>query len=664
MTNFLKKEVDGKLAVAVAAFFVAVCGIFLVCEDLAQNLSLHFPQIPLSQAPLSSEKVEDIKTFSSEQEFKDYLVEGALDSSYGFSLGAVRSVSDMSVPMLEQTGELRKGAGEAVIGRVSDTNVQVAGIDEPDIVKTDGKEIYFSQAKSYYGWGMREMIALPHPSVKGETKIIKAFPPSDLDIDSSIAQTGNLLLDGNNLIIFSGQDIYGYDVSDSKSPEKKWDIELEDNSHLVSARLYKNKIYLVTKDRINIYHPCPIRPLTVNGAELEIKCVDIYHPVSPVPIDVVFTATILNPKSGKVEKKISFVGSSGSSIVYMSENSIYATYSYYESMIKFFADFLKEEARDIFPSYVIAKLDKLEEYDISQQAKLIEFQIILEKYMASLDRDERLRIENEMENRMNDYYKKHKRELEKTGIIKIGLEGFKVKAAGKVPGRLLNQFALDEYKGNLRVAITIGDSWFMGRGESANDVYVLDKNLKIQGAVKDMGLTERIYSVRFIQDKGYVVTYRQIDPFYVLDLSDPKNPELKGELKIPGYSAYLHPLSKDKILGIGKEGSKIKISLFDVEFAEKPIERDKYLLNEYWSDILNTHHAFLLDKKHNIFFLPGSKGGYIFSYENDKLQLKKAISQISARRAIYINDYLYIIGENKITVLNEIDWEKVQELDL
>ena len=663
MINFLKKQINKSFAITILLVFglLILVGVvsnykalIKVSSSVPNFLRTYIPSLPsLPSLPSFPSEVKDIKKFSSEQEFKDYLEEGESQMGYGYlGVGA----------RLEQTDAMGKGGETApTSGRVSDTNVQVQGIDEPDIVKTDGKEIYFSSRGNYYSRGFGEMMPMP---IKSGIKVIKAFPPADLAVDSSIDKTGNLLLQDNNLIVFSGQDIYGYDVSDSKAPEKKWDIKLSDNNYLVSVRLYKDKIYLITKNRIDIYHPCPIRPLTVDGISLEIKCADIYHPIYPVSVDVTFTAMVLNPESGKVEENISFVGSSGSSIVYMSENAIYSTYSYQESMIKFFAGFLKETAQDLFPGHIIAKIEKLEEYDISEQTKIMEFSIILEKHMASLDKDERLRIENEMENRMSDYYKEHKRDLEKTGIIKIGLNDFKVEASGKVPGRLLNQFALDEYKGNLRVAITIGDNWFFGGGESANDVYVLDKDLKIQGAVKDLGLTERIYSVRFIQDKGYVVTYRQIDPFYVLDLSDPKNPEKKGELKIPGYSAYLHPLSKDKILGIGKEGSKVKISLFDVQSPENPIESDKYILDEYWSDILNTHHAFLLDKKHNIFFLPGSKGGYIFSFENDKLKLVKAISQISARRAIYINDYLYIICDNKITVLNELDWEKVQELEL
>jgi len=308
----------------------------------------------------------------------------------------------------------------------------------------------------------------------------------------------------------------------------------------------------------------------------------------------------------------------------------------------------------------------LESYEISDQAKYTEFTILMERYYNSLSDDERLRVENEMENRISDYFKLHKRELGKTGIIKIELEKFGISATGDIPGRPLNQFSLDEYQENLRVATTVGEGFwgFGGQRESANDVYVLDKNLKILGSVKDLGLTERIYSVRFIEDKGYLVTFRQIDPFFVLDLSDPEKPELKSQLKIPGYSSYLHPITKDKILGIGKEGSNVKISLFDVSNPENPTEISKYNLDEYWSDILNTHHAFLLDSKHQIFFLPGSRGGYIFSYKENKLELKRAVSDISAKRAIYINDYLYIIGENKIVVLNELNWEKVNELEL
>lgn len=350
----------------------------------------------------------------------------------------------------------------------------------------------------------------------------------------------------------------------------------------------------------------------------------------------------------------------------MSENSLYVSYYYFGDILKFFSDFLNEKCQDLFPEWVREKVKKLKDYDISLQSKLNELNLILEKYKATLKEDEKRRIENEVRNRITDFGKERKRDLEKTGIIKIELESFEIKAHGEIPGRILNQFSLDEYQSYLRIATTIGErSWFFGwwQIESANDVYVLDKDLKIVGSVKDLGLTERIYSARFIEDKGYLVTFRETDPFYVLDLSNPEKPELKGELKIPGYSSYLHPITKDKILGIGKENWQVKISLFDVSDPKNPKELDKYILDESWSDILKTHHAFLQDKKHEIFFLPGGREGYVFSYKNSKLELKRVISDIFAKRAVYINDYLYIVGENKIVVLNELNWQKINELE-
>jgi uncharacterized secreted protein with C-terminal beta-propeller domain len=672
MTNFTQKQLDKKFAIAiiVGVFFIALLSTLIFGDFVEYGLPISFPKIHFPKIsfpdiikPEPASEIKDIKKFASEEEFKDYLAKGAAESEYsGLTMDGGLKNAMPQVSLMEGIG----GGGEAP-ERVSETTVQVPGIDEPDIVKTDGKEIYFSRSSFWRFWEgpiIQERSISPEPQVK--TSIIKAFPPADLAIDADVDKSGDLLLSKNILVIFSNDKIYGYDVINPKSPEKKWEIKLENNNFIVAGRLYKEKIYLVTRQNINETRPCPIKPLTLGDTAIEIKCVDIYHPVTPLPVDVTFLALILDPNTGKIEKNISFVGSSNSSVVYMSENAVFITYSFNESIIKFYFNFLKEKAKDLVPSWLIEKMEKLETYDISQSAKMTEFQILWMKYLNSLDRDETLRIENELTNRMSDYYKSHKRELEKTGIVKIGLDGFEIKASGKVPGIPLNQFALDEYRNYLRIATTVGQRFGffsgMGNGESSNDVYVLDNNLNVQGKVQDLGLTERIYSVRFIEDKGYLVTFRQVDPFYVLDLSNPEKPELKGELKIPGYSSYLHPIGKDKILGVGQENWQVKISLFDVSSAENPRESDKYILNEGWSDISNTHHAFLLDKKHEIFFLPAGQAGYVFSYKNDKLSLVRAVSDISARRAIYLDDYLYIIGDDKITVLNEINWEKVEEL--
>jgi len=673
----MDKEINKKLAIGLIVFFsilvfipVAVKYNLLNYEELIQN----FPKISLPKIPKSpfASKVEGIAKFSSEEEFKEYLQNASSETQYwGGGMGggniAFEAVEKLSTPA--PYVPVTDG-GTVAPDRVSETNVQVAGIDEPDIVKTDGNEIYLSPEYNYWIMPLRSegLIMPPYPS-QAKTNVIKAFPVDDLAVDSKIDKSGNLLLSGKILMIFSGDKIYGYDVSNPESPSQKWEISIENQNYLVGARLYNGKLYLVTRNQINEVNPCPIKPLTAAGVSLTIECVDIYHPILPVPIDSTFTTMAVDPNSGKVGNKTSFIGSSASSVVYVSENAIYVTYSYFESTIKFFSDFLNAKAKDIFPSWFVEKINKLEGYDISQSAKLTEFQVLYQQYLNSLSSDDRLRMENEVTNRMSDYLKEHQRDLEKTGIVKIALSDLTIKANGNVAGSPLNQFSLDEYKGNLRIATTVGQNWWglpisISGAESVSDVYVLDGNLSILGSVKDLGKTERIYSVRFIEDKGYVVTFKQTDPFYVIDLSNPKNPQLKGELKIPGYSGYLHPITKDKILGIGKEGSQIKISLFDVSSPANPREIDKYILNEYWSDILNTHHAFLLDKKDEIFFLPGSQGGYIFSYKNDSLSLVKTVSEISAKRAIYINDYLYVIGDNGIVVLNELNWERAKELEL
>jgi len=628
--------------------------------------------------PSFTQKVSaKVVPFSSQEDFKLYLKNSEL--AYGgaeFALGPTQR----AIPIEEGVPTLRaeKTApstfpSQKLPERVSQTTVQVLSIDEPDIVKTNGKEIFFSQKRGYYYPVFREREILPpKPSFlrEGLTRIIKAFPPADLKLESSIKKGGNLLLQGDILMIFTPDKVYGYDVSQPDDPIKKWTIEFNKSTSLVDARLYKKRLYLITKQKIYAPQPCPIRPLKIENKTLVIRCPQIYHPVTPLPVDITFTILEIDPLTGKKINSLAFVGSSGKSVVYMSENAIYITYSYVGDFVDFFYKFLKSELHDIVPQWVLEKIKKLKDYDISQQAKYIETGILFEKMLNSLSGDERLKLENELSNRAKEYLAEHQRELQKTGIVKISLQKFQIKGVGEVPGVPLNQFSLDEYQNFLRVAVTVGGrvlGGFLGFGtltESVNDIYVLDHKMKMVGALKNIGVRERIYAVRFIGEKGYLVTFRRTDPFFVLDLSDPKNPLLKGELKIPGYSSFLHPIERNRILGIGKEGSQVKISLFDVEDPEHPKEIEKYILKEYWSDILNTHHAFLLDKKHKVFFLPGSRGGYIFSFRNDRLKMIKAISNLRAKRAVYIDDYLYVIGEEKIVVLNEIDWQRVNELDL
>lgn len=626
-------------------------------------------------------KNSELKKFSSAEEFEEYIkLSDNSANYYGGSWGVARDMVSAPELMMDDVmlkAEESAGTGGTNDARVSGTNVQVVGIDEPDIVKTDGEQIYFSDTEYYY-YGAVETrpflevddfgeAILPPDYYQVNTSIINALPADDISLQSELDLAGNLLLSDDNLLVFAGQNIFAYDVSDTSKPTKTWDFKIGDNTSLLDSRLYNDKVYLITRTYINRYRPCPIEPFVFSDSSLKIACSDIYHPLSPIDVDSTYTVSIINPASGDIERTISFVANYSSSVVYMSENALYLSYGQNADMFDFMYDFVTTEMRDVLPSDIITRLNRLSTYDISKQSKVSELYTILEEWVAALDDDTMLQMETEMQNRMTKYYEKNKRALSTTGLVKIDTKNLEIKANGNVPGYILNQFSIDEYDGYLRVATTIGNRFGWGFGSDvtqANDVYVLDKNLNIASSILDLGLEERIYSARFIGDKGYLVTFRQIDPFYVLDLSNPKDAKMVGELKIPGYSSYLHPISDDRILGIGMEDGQVKLSYFDVSDPANPQEIDKYSLDEYGSDALYNHHAFLMDSKHQVFFLPSYKGGYIFSYANDSLELTRAVSVPNVQRALYIGDHMYILAQNYVAVLNEQDWEKVSELDL
>jgi Beta propeller domain len=188
-------------------------------------------------------------------------------------------------------------------------------------------------------------------------------------------------------------------------------------------------------------------------------------------------------------------------------------------------------------------------------------------------------------------------------------------ASGEVEGRLLNQFAMSEYNGDLRVATTT-DNWGDFGDQSQSTVYVLRPNgtdLEQISSISGLGKGEQIQAVRFIDDVGYVVTFRQVDPLYVIDLSDPANPVLDGELKIPGYSAYLHPVGDGLLLGVGQDATDegrttgTQLSLFDVSDPSNP-QRISTLPIGGQSEVEWDHKAFLFWEPDGTIVLPVSPG--------------------------------------------------------
>ena len=187
-------------------------------------------------------------------------------------------------------------------------------------------------------------------------------------------------------------------------------------------------------------------------------------------------------------------------------------------------------------------------------------------------------------------------------------------ASGEVEGYLLNQFAMSEHNGDLRVASTLDGDGFGERSESIVTVLRPDgTELETVSTIGGLGKGEQIHAVRFMGDTGYVVTFRQIDPLYVLDLSDPENPVLDGELKIPGYSAYLHPVGEGLLLGVGQDATDqgaalgTQLSLFDVSDPTDP-ERIDTLMIGGWSDVEWDHKAFLYWQPDGTIVLPVSPG--------------------------------------------------------
>lgn len=204
-----------------------------------------------------------------------------------------------------------------------------------------------------------------------------------------------------------------------------------------------------------------------------------------------------------------------------------------------------------------------------------------------------------------------------TRVFKFALEGGTIGyvARGEVPGTILNQFSMDEFRDNFRIATTTGDMWRDDEFTSKNNVYILNGDLEIIGRLEGIAPTERIYAMRFMGEKGYMVTFRQVDPFFVLDLKDPEKPEMLGYLKIPGYSDYLHPYDEDHILGFGKEVEEegefaldagFKMALFDVSDVEAPVEKFKLEVGHRGTDseLLRDHRALLFSREKDIIAFP------------------------------------------------------------
>ncbi len=641
--------------------------------------------------------------FSSYAELENYLQEKANRSRRGFGEGYGGMVSD-SANTAAQTASAEMKSGSQSASDYSQTNVQVKGVDEPDFVKNDGKYIY---------------------TISGnKLAIVDAYPAEQMHNVSEINITGgaqNIFVNGDKLIIFmqSQQSYYSdsliggaaaiggvaavaesiiapcsgygcggysqsktnvlvYDISDKKKPAPEGNYSF--NGNYMDARMIGDTIYLVSQQYLYNYGiPRPM--YSIDGTEKAVDIDDIYYS-DEYDENFVFTyVNAIDLEEEKAEVKAYLLGASGT--IYVSENNIYLTSQKWIDYDKQAELLIKEGIIPLMPQSYKEKINEVLESNTYIYQKQSVIMKVVAVYSKSLGKtDEGSDFNKKLAESIEKARIKISKEYEKTIIHKIEIDGLNVKyeSSGEVPGHLLNQFSLDEYKGNLRAAVTTG-SW----GDSTlNHLYVLNKDLEIIGSVEDLAKGERIYSSRFISDRVYMVTFRQVDPLYVIDLSKPEKPEILGYLKVTGYSSYLHPYDQDTIIGIGMDANEegrvsgVKIALFDVSDVSNPVEKAKYAIKSdgQWtwssSEALYEHKAFLFNKEKNLLSVPiqysysnGNRykqwnGAYVFNIDEDSIELKGKITHVEEYKPTYGPAKDELAGAERKDQYSNI-WEKIGE---
>jgi len=596
----------------------------------------------------------DVNKFKNEAELVSFIKKNTV-SSGGFRESFADAVTGIAgvQKSIESAAPSSSSSSSGGASDYSETNIQVKGVDEADIVKNDGRYIY---------------------TVTGnKVVIVDAYPAEDMGILSEIyIDRGNLreiFVNGDKLIIFSDvsrhliyyederclstincninqneqlTNIDVYDISDRENPELEHEYRM--SGDYFSSRMIGDYVYVIANQYVydNIVYPV----IYEDGYEKVIEAEDIsYSDIRDYNFR--FTNILgIDIDNGKINSETTLTGYTSN--IYVSQENIYLTqYKYGE-------------------------------------------------WYATMEDNQ-----------------------EKTLVNKISIDKLDIeyKASGEVPGNILNQFSMDENDDYFRIATTsrsnqnlptptMGIARAPSVSNTQNNVYVLDKNLEIVGELEGLALGESIYSVRFMGEKAYIVTFKKVDPLFVLDLSNPENPKVLGKLKIPGYSDYLHPYDENHIIGIGKDAEEaeygdfawyqgVKIAIFDVTDPENPVEMHKVIIGDRGtqSEALNDHKAFLFDREKELLVIPiqlyeiqGEKtsgntygqyafqGAYVYNINlDDGFDLKGKITHVTdeeelkagyyydyntqVRRSLYMDDTLYTISNKRIKAndLNDLD---------
>lgn len=524
----------------------------------------------------------------------------------------------------------------------SKTNVQVEGVDEADIVKTDGNFIYYLTNSA--------LTITDVNSVKLVSKVEfdnKEFEPQEIFLkDNKIVIIGitNRETEEKNIanteLYYPTNETYTvakiYNIDDRENPKLERTVEIE--GYYLSSRMIGDNVYLISNKYIYAYLCKDYKQSQLDEEEFKPQYIDTAtgEEIKSIGFDCIYyipefedtnylNIAAFNITNNEPANITSYLG--GGSQVYSSATNLYITRTKYN-------------------------------YDDGSEINTEIYKFNLKDATCTFSK------------------------------------------TGKVPGSVLNQFSMDEKDGYFRIATTDSTSW--SSESNTNNLYVLNENLEIVGKVEGLAPGERIYSVRFMGNRAYMVTFVQTDPLFVIDLSDPTNPTVLGELKIPGYSKYLHPYDETHLIGFG-ENTKVvnygygdqvvtdgmKIALFDVTDPNNPTEMYSVNIGEEgtYSELLNNHKALLFSKEKNIIAFPISitgedyevtfqgaivyglslengfeEKGRITNIEND---INKYYPRNSIQRIIYINDTLYTLSRNliKATDMNTMEPKGSIKLD-
>ena len=688
------------------------------------------PPITATPAPLQQ--------FSSYEELKTFLKERMelSMSSYGYlRSGTVEVTRAVPVPMAEMA--IAKSTSTVPVPSTgaapdySTTNIQVQGVDEADIVKTDGTYLYVVSGQRIF--------------------IIEAYPAETARLLSTIELQGQpqeLFINKGRLVVFGNQwpeqpepvpytvaevmpasptsYLPGrffpysskafakvYDLSDPEQPKLKQDITLDGD--YVDSRMIGQWVYVVINSPAALVEDEVMLPvLSKNGKASRIKPQDISYSDDVVDYGYRFT-TILALQTQQDNtapaQKVFLTGQTQT--IYVSPNAIYTTYAKQLSQL----DFMDTAIDSIIPSLPFGVANNVKAIQRSDKQKSAQFQAIeetLSAHLETLSSDQQLRLEQTFEKAMQNTIRAKAKDMQQTLVHKIAIKNGEIThvASGSVPGHALNQFSMDEHNGFFRIATTTGELFWNDELKSANHVYVLDEKLHIVGRLEDLAPGERIYSARFMGERAYLVTFKKIDPLFVLDLSQPSNPRILGKLKIPGYSDYLHPYDENHIIGIGKETMEaeegdfawyqgMKLAIFDVSDVTRPKEKAKVIIGDRGTDsyALNDHKAFLFNRERGLLVIPvllaeidetqypegvppftygdfTFQGAYVFDVDVDGFALKGRVTHLkgdellksgyyfdssaSIKRSLYIGDVLYTVSDrtvkmNQLTDLSELN---------